>query len=72
MPKLNDSIGIIMRHGNEDQEVCQAFGQLLNTINILRTIEENIKNQNNSALEKCKIEVEYLLNIARATDDISS
>lgn len=52
-----------MSHEN-DEDKCEAFGQIFNTINVLKRIENNIKYQHTSALEKCKREIENLLSVA--------
>lgn len=44
-----------------DEDQCEAFTQIFNTIKNLKTIENAAKYQNNSALEKCKYEIENLL-----------
>lgn len=58
-----------MTNRNEDQDVCRAFNELQNTIKALRMVEKNVKCQNNSALEKCKQEIEHLLKISKTGGD---
>lgn len=58
-----------MSDRDEDQENCQAFGELFDTIKGLRTIERNAANVNTLALEQCKKEIEMLLCVTGAKDD---
>ncbi|MDD2830042.1 MAG: hypothetical protein PHW18_10750 [Sulfuricurvum sp.] len=50
-----------MSNENSDETICKAFNQIFTTIKSLQKIENRIKNQNISALKKCKIEIESLL-----------
>ncbi len=50
----------IMRDEYEDDGICEAFNQLFNTIQDLQKIENRIRYQNKTALEKCKSEIECL------------
>ena len=58
--KSDITLGKIMSD-KDDEDICEAFTQIFNTIKNLQTIENGAKYQNNSALEKCKSEIEHLL-----------
>jgi hypothetical protein len=50
-----------MNDENEEDCVCEAFNQLFYTIKELQKIKNRMKDYHNSALEKCKKEIENLL-----------
>ncbi len=50
-----------MEYEDEYSEFCLAFDEMYNTIKEMKNSENNLKSQNQAALEKCKQEIESLI-----------